>query len=196
MFESLKTKTQLIYERNFDNDDENLGCTSASTEEVRHTVWPLEQTNSLSNFLRITSYCARFIRARRDKIFALKTKSLTTATPSAEEMTFAEKPIIQHEQTKHNSASLMENKKLNVKLDSEGILRKCSRLQNADVSFHTANPIHIPKQSNLGYLIALRLHNKLSHCGTNQLLYNIRQRYWIPQDRVLCKRILMHCDMQ
>ncbi|XGW34477.1 hypothetical protein V3C99_018407 [Haemonchus contortus] len=187
---SAKDATNLR-EQNFDNDDENLACTSASTEEVRHLVWPLEQTNSLFKLLRVASYCARFIRrATRDKIFALKTKSLTTATSSAEEITFAEKLIIRREQTKRNSASLMENKKLNVKLDSDGILRKYSRLQNADVSFDTANPNHIPKQSNLGHFIALRLHNKLSHCGTNQLLYNIRQRYWIPQDRVLCKRIL------
>ncbi|EYC39463.1 hypothetical protein Y032_0655g1192 [Ancylostoma ceylanicum] len=42
-------------------------------------------------------------------------------------------------------------------------------------------------------MIAERQHRSLSHCGLNQLLYNIRQRYWIPQDRVLCKRVLRNC---
>ncbi|VDP29803.1 unnamed protein product [Heligmosomoides polygyrus] len=46
----------------------------------------------------------------------------------------------------------------------------------------------------MGPLIALSLHKALAHCGSNQLLYNIRRRFWIPLNRTLCKRTLKNCS--
>ncbi|KAK5983154.1 Integrase catalytic domain-containing protein [Trichostrongylus colubriformis] len=183
-----------LREQSDDEEAETCYHASVSTVQVRHPVWSLESTNDYSKVIRVTAYCARFIRnASKGKCLSLKNKALVTITPSAEEAILAEQLLIRQEQATFKSEELLQNKQVNVNVDDKGIIRKYSRLQNADISFDIANPVHIPKQSKLGYLIAYRLHKEASHCGINQLLYDIRQKYWIPQDRLLCKRILKHC---
>ncbi|KHJ94999.1 Pao retrotransposon peptidase [Oesophagostomum dentatum] len=119
--------------------------------------------------------------------------NVETKTLSADEINQAEILIIRQEQAIHGSKMLMNNKQLNIGYDKDRVLRRFSRLQNADISYDATNPIHISKQSKLCQLIAEDRHKAILHCGTNQLLHSIRQRYWIPQDRSLCKRILKEC---
>ncbi|KHJ76044.1 hypothetical protein OESDEN_24337, partial [Oesophagostomum dentatum] len=123
----------------------------------------------------------------------LEDPGVQTNTPTAAEVEQAEKIIIRQEQNIYGSQTLMLNKQLNVNYDDDRLLRKFSRLQNADISYDAANPLHIPKLSRLCRLIAEDYHRSMLHSGANQLLYNIRQRYWIPQDRLLCKSVLKHC---
>uniref|UniRef100_A0A183FVZ8 Integrase_H2C2 domain-containing protein n=1 Tax=Heligmosomoides polygyrus TaxID=6339 RepID=A0A183FVZ8_HELPZ len=169
---------------------------ASNTEE--HTVvpiWPTEKFSSCSKLVRIVAYCARFIRnATKGRCLPLPRKGQQTESPSAEEATIAERLIIRQEQTIFKSELLLQNTQLNARIDNEGIYMRFGRLQNADLRFSTVNPIHIPKQSKLGPLIALNLHKALAHCGSNQLLYYIRRRFWIPFDRTLCKRTLKNCS--
>ncbi|KAK6060999.1 hypothetical protein COOONC_01341 [Cooperia oncophora] len=110
---------------------------------VQCAVWPLEKTNDYSKLVRITAYCARFIRkATKGKLLALGETTSSTATPSTEEIILAELLLIRQEQAIHKSALLMQNKQLNMNIDDNGIFRKYGRLQNADISFDTANIPH------------------------------------------------------
>ncbi|EYC27487.1 hypothetical protein Y032_0009g755 [Ancylostoma ceylanicum] len=187
----VKKATDLRSQEPSDEEDADL-CTSVAAKG--EPVWPTDKISNFSKLSRVVAYCARFIRnASKQKYLKIQRIGLLTTTPSADEIIQAEALIIRQEQSIHGSEVLIQNKQLNVNYDENRILRKFGRLQNADISYDAANPIHIPKQSKLGQLIAEQQHRSLSHCGLNQLLYNIRQRYWIPQDRVLCKRVLRNC---
>ncbi|EYC05914.1 hypothetical protein Y032_0079g1255 [Ancylostoma ceylanicum] len=187
----VKKATDLRSQEPSDEEDADL-CTSVAAKG--EPVWPTDKISNFSKLSRVVAYCARFIRnASKQKYLKIQRIGLLTTTPSADEIIQAEALIIRQEQSIHGSEVLIQNKQLNVNYDENRILRKFGRLQNADISYNAANPIHIPKQSKLGQLIAEQQHRSLSHCGLNQLLYSIRQRYWIPQDRVLCKRVLRNC---
>uniref|UniRef100_A0A183GRU9 Reverse transcriptase domain-containing protein n=1 Tax=Heligmosomoides polygyrus TaxID=6339 RepID=A0A183GRU9_HELPZ len=157
-------------------------------------IWPTDRVSNYTKLLRIVAYSARFIRkTSKDKYLPLKGEQLQTVTPSTREVMDAEILVIREQQAIFKSQLLMQNKQLNVKTDINGLYRRFGRLQNADLDFSAVNPVHIPKQSKLGVLIASHLHNAFVHCGINQLLYNIRRRFWISSDRALCKRTLKHC---
>ncbi|RCN30578.1 hypothetical protein ANCCAN_23653 [Ancylostoma caninum] len=187
----VKKATDFCPQESTDEEDANLYSSIAAKIDP---VLPTERLSSSSKLSRVVAYCTRFIRnASHQKYFKLRRTGVQTKTPSADEIIQAEALIIRHEQSIYGSEALIQNKQLNVNYDKDRILRKLGRLQNADISYDAANPIHVPKQSRLGQLIAEEQHQSLSHCGVNQLLFNIRQRYWIPQERVLCKRVLRNC---
>ncbi|KAK5976922.1 Pao retrotransposon peptidase [Trichostrongylus colubriformis] len=91
------------------DDEEAEACyhASASTVQVRHPVWSLESTNDYSKVIRVTAYCARFIRnATKGKCLSLKNKALVTITPSAEKAILAEQLLIRQEQATFKSEEL------------------------------------------------------------------------------------------
>ncbi|CAJ0592387.1 unnamed protein product [Cylicocyclus nassatus] len=105
---------------------------------------------------------------------------VTSRLPNAAEIILAEKQIVLQEQRIHGTALVSKNKQFKTVFDSDGILRKCGRIQRAEIQSEIANPMYIPKQSILGLRIAEHIHRDLAHCGNNQLLCELRQRFWIP----------------
>ncbi|KAK5982817.1 Pao retrotransposon peptidase, partial [Trichostrongylus colubriformis] len=148
-------KAEDLCEQTFTGDE----ICSVATGSIEATeIWPVEKISNYSKLIRIVAYCARFIRkASKGKCLPLKKSGATNAT-TAEEAVMAEKLIIRQEQAIYNSTLLTQNKQLNVKADNDGIFRKFSRLENSELSFSAANPVHIPKQSKLGDSIAAHLH--------------------------------------
>lgn len=78
-------------------------------------------------------------------------------------------------------------------IDSAGIMRVGGRLKNSNLPFGKKFPILLPKAHRLSNLIVNCFHLKFLHAGPQQLLYQIRQKFWIVQGRTLCRKIVHSC---
>ncbi|KHJ86284.1 integrase core domain protein [Oesophagostomum dentatum] len=163
---------------------------------TRPRIWPTERISSYDKLKRITAYSLRFIRnISKAKIAALEGHSdHLDSTPNAQEMLLAELYLLREEQQQTDLQSLMKSCE-NVKIDRNGLARKFGRLQNSDLSYDTVNPIYLPRKGLINQRIAEYLHRSLCHCGSNQLVQALRRRFWIPADKVLCKKILRNCSI-
>ena len=71
-----------------------------------------------------------------------------------------------------------------------GIIRTGGRIDSAELSYDTKYPMLLSRNSSLTKLLARHTHEKNLHCGSNDLACCIRQRYWVPQIRVLCRSVV------
>ncbi|KAL6742702.1 hypothetical protein Aduo_015825 [Ancylostoma duodenale] len=109
-------------------------------------------------------------------------------------MLLAERYLIREEQQQADIESLLRSSKnKDVRLDDCGLVRKFGRLQNSSLGYNTANPIYLPRKGLLNERIAAQLHRDLAHCGSNQLVHSIRNKFWIPADKSLCRRTIRNC---
>ncbi|VDL79031.1 unnamed protein product [Nippostrongylus brasiliensis] len=113
---------------------------------------------------------------------------------TASDIAAAESVIIIQEQSGYKINDLQKRypqKKL--KMDDLGIIRYVSRLQNACIPEDTKSPIFIPYKSDLAKLIVADTHIKNAHCGKEQILTLIRQRFWIPRPSAIIKAYTRQC---
>ncbi|KHJ98965.1 integrase core domain protein [Oesophagostomum dentatum] len=98
----------------------------------------------------------------------------------------------------HKYVSLEELQKrfhnMKIKRDENGIIRHESRIQNAILPYDTRSPIYIPTSSDLARLILSDIHKKNAHCGSDQTLALLRQRFWIPQPMKAIKKFVKKCS--
>lgn len=69
-------------------------------------------------------------------------------------------------------------------VDDDGILRLGGRLEKTTISYNQKHPILLPKNEKLTKLIARQYHVANLHCGAQQLLYSMRQKYWPLSGRI------------
>ncbi|EYC20167.1 hypothetical protein Y032_0022g485 [Ancylostoma ceylanicum] len=159
-------------------------------------IWPTEKISSYDKLKRVVAYSLRFLRNISNSTIAPVDNCCETFAqiPNAQEMQLAERYLIQEEQQQADLESLMRScKNKDVKTDDCGLVRKFGRLQNADLSYNTVNPIYLPRKGLLNERIATQLHRDLAHCGSNQLVHSLRNKFWIPADKTLCRRTIRSC---
>lgn len=78
-------------------------------------------------------------------------------------------------------------------LDSNGLLRVGGRLHHARIPEETKHPIILSAKHKITNLIFKTEHVKLHHCGIEQLLYSIRQRYWPLSGRQEARKVTCSC---
>lgn len=78
-------------------------------------------------------------------------------------------------------------------IDDHGLLRVGGRLQNASLQYDNIHQIILPKNHTLTKLIAKAEHLSNLHCGQQQLLNSLRQKYWPLGGRTLAKQICHNC---
>lgn len=83
--------------------------------------------------------------------------------------------------------------KLDPFLDKQGLIRVGGRLRYADIMEDQKHQIILPDRHLVTTLIMRREHNQLLHCGPEQLLSSIRQRYWPIAGRREAKKITRSC---
>lgn len=64
-------------------------------------------------------------------------------------------------------------------LDSKGLICVGGRLSHARISEEAKHPIILPCKHRVTRLIFKAEHIRLHHCGPEQLLASIRQKYWV-----------------
>lgn len=82
---------------------------------------------------------------------------------------------------------------LNPFLDSNGLIRVGGRIKNSNFSYDKKFPLLLPKNHVLTRLIFNYFHIKLLHCGSQQLLANIREYYWPLSGRNLARETCHKC---
>ncbi|GJQ79105.1 hypothetical protein Trydic_g5360 [Trypoxylus dichotomus] len=74
-----------------------------------------------------------------------------------------------------------------------GVIRVGGRLQNSKLSFENKHQLILPRRHALTDLILRHEHKRLMHCGAQNLVYNVREKFWPLSARNSCKRIVRSC---
>lgn len=98
--------------------------------------------------------------------------------------------MLSAKQTLKTSSNILS---LNPFLDKNNIIRVGGRIKNSDYSFDKKFPVLLPKNHALTKLIFKQFHEKLLHCGAQQLLACIRENYWPVSGRNSAKSTVHNC---
>ena len=79
---------------------------------------------------------------------------------------------------------------LNPVLDSNGVLRVKGRVQRPPATDTTRQQIILPRDHPATSLIVRYTHKMIGHLGREHVIAKVRERFWIPQIRVLVRSIL------
>ncbi|KMQ85212.1 hypothetical protein RF55_16360 [Lasius niger] len=157
----------------------------------------LRRFSEYEKFQRVIAYWLRF------KTNSLGAKKSGPLTP--DELDQADKNIVkmtQHEaflfekqvlEKKHQIPKNSNLTSLNPFLDNEGIIRVGGRLSRADIPEIQKHPTVLPAKHHITTIITKREHQRLHHCGPEQLLYSIRQKYWPLSGRREARKITRNC---
>lgn len=153
----------------------------------------LPQVSSFKRLLRIIAYCYRFINRCKKKI---KVGVLTVEEISQAEN--AVSSLVQKEAFSQELHCLQTGRSiksdsaliaLDPYLDARGLICVGERLRHAKISQEAKHPIILPSKHYITGLILKDKHVNLHHCGPEQLLASIRQKYWILSDRREARKI-------
>ena len=75
----------------------------------------------------------------------------------------------------------------------DGVIRVGGRLDRSHLSYDAKHPIILPGKHPVTELIIRHYHHRNGHVGTNQVLAEIRQRFWIVSGISSVKRVLHKC---
>ncbi|XP_062702828.1 uncharacterized protein LOC134285654 [Aedes albopictus] len=79
-------------------------------------------------------------------------------------------------------------------IDDTGVMRKRSRLQNADwMAFHTKYPVILPRQNRISFLLVDYYHRRLQHRNRETVVNEMRQLYEIPRLRSVVFEVADSC---
>lgn len=82
---------------------------------------------------------------------------------------------------------------LNVFLDQDSIIRVGGRLTHADIPLDQQHPILLPSKSQFVTLLLKHEHVRLGHSGSQNVLNNVRTRFWPLNGLREVKRIIHNC---
>jgi hypothetical protein len=82
---------------------------------------------------------------------------------------------------------------LNPILDSQQVLRVNGRVTTGPTVKTTTQPLILPRNSHVATLLVTHLHRSCGHLGREHILAKLREKFWIPQARVLIRYLLRRC---
>lgn len=157
----------------------------------------LRKYSTYGKLERVLAYCLRF---RFNALGPKQTGSLTV-----EEHERAEKAIVkmtQRESFLPEYKALKQGEEvpkgskltaLSPFLDKEGIIRVGGRLSRANIPETQKYPMILPDRHHVTKVIMRKEHLRLHHCGPEQLLHSIRQRYWALCGRREARKVTSNC---
>ncbi|XP_060594285.1 uncharacterized protein LOC132748690 [Ruditapes philippinarum] len=133
----------------------------------------------------------------------IQRESRTTGPITVQELFKAKMKLIQHCQyntykevinnLKSGKSRLPLVRQLRLYLDQYGFIRCGGRIHNAPIDENTKFPILLPAKHPLTRLIILDAHEKQLHSGISATICHIRQTFWIPVIRQMCKISIQKC---
>lgn len=84
-------------------------------------------------------------------------------------------------------------KNLNTFMDDEGVIRVKTRLELSHEDKKFVNPVLLPGRNEIIQRLVRQRHEKLNHAGTQLLMSNLRNCFWILNIRRLAKKIVARC---
>ena len=159
--------------------------------------------SSWAKVVRVISWVKRICKNVKAKV--IKTESERRKGPlSVDEILEAESllfQIIQRSEFLDEYANLVKGESIPKKsklyqlsphLDKDGIIRVGGRIHEAAISSMKKHHIILPGQHHLVSLLVKLYHDKTHH-GTEYVLSDLRQSYWIVSARTLIKKIARQC---
>ncbi|XP_050293840.1 uncharacterized protein LOC126734311 [Anthonomus grandis grandis] len=158
----------------------------------------LDKFSQLIKLQRVFAYVLRFIKN-------LKDKGKFCGPLSCSELNFSLQNLLKIAQKQSFPSeyhSFLSQKKikmsskllsLNPYIDSDGLIRVGGRIQKAKVSEEQRHPVILHNKHFLTTLIMRHTHERLLHCGPQQLLYTVRQQYWPISGRGLARSVVRRC---
>lgn len=129
----------------------------------------------------------------------LKGTLLTAADVAMGEMEivkFCQKQSFKNEITALQKGDKLERNSHIIKLDpvlQDGVLRVGGRLGQSSLPIEAKHPIILPKDHHVSALIIRHIHKVTGHSGTNYILSNLRERFWIPKANSAIRKVLSKC---
>ena len=153
---------------------------------------------SLLKLQRVFAYCLRFIRRLRNKEIvsgSLNASELTDSLNHLLRMCQIQSFAKDYNTLKNNRSLANSSQLLCLKpyIDEMNLIRVGGRIQGANVSVDQKHPIVLHNKHPLTNLILKHEHVRLLHCGPQQLLYTVRQRFWPICGRRLSRSVVKRC---
>ena len=163
-------------------------------------IMDIERYGSKLKLLRVTAYLLKFIRLLRGDRGAVKSKKL-----KAEDLNFAEVTWIRDVQA-HSFATERQNllhgyerdkhvKQFNLYLDEDKIIRCKGRINNADTTEGSKNPVLLPSRHRYTEPLIKERHDHVHHNGVRETLNAIRETHWVLKGREAVKKVIRKCTI-
>ena len=189
----LELKKQRHVNSNAVKVEENTPSQPSTLQQVT------ESCSEWTVLLRRIAWLSRFVQFVRDR------KTVSTGNLTLEEIQNAEVQVakiaqgacykdeikvLSSGQGLSPSSSLAP---LNPVLDSQQVLRVSGRVAFAPTLRAITQLIILPKNQNVAVLLISHIHKSCGHLGREHVLSKLREKFWIPQARVLTRSILRRC---
>lgn len=156
--------------------------------------------SSFNKVQRIMAYCLRFIANLKNQ----RTLEKKIGSLSLKELQLSEKIIVKIIQQRHFVREIQElsnlksitNKSLKVLkpfLDEYGMIRVGGRLLHADIAYEHKHPLLVPSKTYIVRLLIKKEHLRLLHAGAQNVLANLRLKYWPIDGLREVKGVLRQC---
>ncbi|GMR58385.1 hypothetical protein PMAYCL1PPCAC_28580, partial [Pristionchus mayeri] len=171
-------------------------------EPIQSPLINLKRCSTLNKAVNITGFVLRFIQRSLTKSSNSSLKEKYTQFPimntrllTALERSRALQTLIRNHQSCHIHTHDVWIKNNIISQDETEIWRANSRLDHADIPAETKSPILIPtnKDSTLARLIISHTHVTMFHAGTENVLNQLKNHYWIPRSRQVVKSEVRSC---
>ena len=153
------------------------------------SVIDVNKFSSYGKLIRVTCLVIKFINlARKKDITELKAKAECLWIQAVQKKMLAPKIVnnVSKVSTYYKQFQLFEDESLNV-------FRCKTRLGNANVSFNFKFPILLDRCHQFTKLLILNFHTRLLHAGTQQILFHLRENYYVPKARRVINNIIKKC---
>jgi len=151
--------------------------------QIVESVFDISRFSSYQSLLRTVSFILKFCKLDKSP------EVLCIATMQRESFQ-SEILALQSGENISKKSSLCQ---LQPFLDKNKILRVGGRLKESDMNFDMMHPIILDRNHHLTQLIIKWIHMQNSHAGLSTLTNLTRQRFWIPQCRRTCKKVIAKC---
>ncbi|XP_068684252.1 uncharacterized protein [Montipora capricornis] len=76
---------------------------------------------------------------------------------------------------------------------NDRVMRVGGRISRAPISSNAMNPMILPKDHHISRTLIRYLHERNGHCGNEQVLFFLREDFWMVKPRVAIKEVLGKC---
>ena len=163
-------------------------------------IMDIERYGSKLKLLRVTAYVLKFLRLLRGDRGAVKSKDLR-----AEDLNFAEVTWIrgvqahsfatERQDLRHGYEGSKHVKQFDLYLDEDKIIRCKGRINNADTTEESKNPVLLPSRHRYTELLIRERHDHVHHNGVRETLNGIRETHWVLKGREAVKRVIRKCTI-
>ncbi|KAF5283061.1 hypothetical protein FQR65_LT14078 [Abscondita terminalis] len=173
-------------------------CPVLVTNEITHiTEELLNRYSTFTKLQRVTAYILRFLKNSRSKKEnrALDNLSLEELNNSLNVLVKLTQNASFSDELKVLRSTSVKNYKnncvnsLNLFIDNQGLIRVGGRIRRSNLCFDKMHPLLLPKGHNFTKLVLRHYHITYLHCGANQLLAVVRDKFWPLSGRSYCRQI-------